>query len=72
MNTKLLVNGKLVKGRGDDLDILDPATGKVIAQVSEASEEQIAAAVKAAAVRKNAVRQRRRSARVDESDAAMR
>ena len=49
MNTKLLVNGKLVKGRGDELGVLDPATGKVIAQVAEASEEQITAAVKAAA-----------------------
>ena len=29
--------------------MLDPATGKVIAQVAEASEEQINAAVKAAA-----------------------
>ena len=49
MNTKLLVNGKLVKGKGDELGVLDPATGKVIAQVAEASEEQITAAVKAAA-----------------------
>ena len=49
MNTKLLVNGKLVKGRGDELGVLDPATGKVVAQVAEASEEQITAAVKAAA-----------------------
>jgi aminobutyraldehyde dehydrogenase len=49
MNTKLLVNGKLVKGKGDELGVLDPATGKVIAQVAEASEEQIVAAVKAAA-----------------------
>jgi aminobutyraldehyde dehydrogenase len=49
MNTKLLVNGKLVKGKGDDLGVLDPATGKVIAHVAEASEEQITAAVKAAA-----------------------
>ena len=49
MNTKLLVNGKLVKGKGDELGVLDPATGKVIAQVAEASEEQISAAVKAAA-----------------------
>src|SRR5688572_21101514 len=48
MNTKLLVNGKLVKGRGDDLGVLDPATGKEIARVHEASEEQIIAAVKAA------------------------
>jgi aminobutyraldehyde dehydrogenase len=49
MNTKLLVNGKLVKGKGDELGVLDPATGKVIAQVAEASEEQIIAAVQAAA-----------------------
>jgi len=49
MNTKLLVNGKLVKGKGDEQGVLDPATGKVIAQVAEASEEQIGAAVKAAA-----------------------
>ena len=49
MNTKLLVNGKLVKGKGDDLGVLDPATGKVIAHVNEASEEQVIAAVKAAA-----------------------
>jgi aminobutyraldehyde dehydrogenase len=48
MNTKLLVNGKLVKGKGEDLGILDPATGKVIAHVAEASEDQIGAAVKAA------------------------
>ena len=41
MNTKLLVNGKLVKGKGEELGVLDPATGKVIAQVHEASEEQI-------------------------------
>ena len=49
MNTKLLVYGKLVKGKGDELGVLDPATAKVIAQVAEASEEQITAAVKAAA-----------------------
>ncbi len=49
MNTKLLVNGKLVKGRGDEQDVLNPATGKVIAQVAEADEGQVAAAVNAAA-----------------------
>ena len=49
MNTKLLINGKLVKGKGDEQGVLDPATGKVIAQVAEASEEQIIAAVNAAA-----------------------
>jgi len=45
MNTKLLVNGKLVKGKGEEQDVLNPATGKVITQVNEASEEQITAAV---------------------------
>ena len=49
MNTKMLVNGKLTKGNGDDLGVLDPATGKVIAHVHEATEEQIAKAVQAAA-----------------------
>jgi aminobutyraldehyde dehydrogenase len=48
MNTKLLVNGKLVKGKGEEQDVLNPATGKVIAQIAEASEEQITAAVGAA------------------------
>ena len=48
MNTKLLVNGKLVKGKGDEQDVLNPATGKVITQVAEADEGQIAAAVTAA------------------------
>src|SRR6185295_16435840 len=48
MNTKLLVNGKLIKGNGDDLGVLDPATGKVIAHVHEASEDQIEKAVQAA------------------------
>jgi aminobutyraldehyde dehydrogenase len=48
MNTKLLVNGKLVKGKGEEQSVLNPATGKVIAQVNEASEEQITAAVVAA------------------------
>src|SRR5690242_3869977 len=48
MNTKLLVNGKLVKGKGEEQDVLNPATGKVIAQVAESSAEQITAAVSAA------------------------
>ena len=49
MNTKLLINGKAVAGKGSKEDVLDPATGKVITTVAEASEEQIAAAVEAAA-----------------------
>ena len=38
----------LVAGQGNVEDILDPATGKVIARVAEASNEQIDAAVRAA------------------------
>ena len=49
MNTKLLVNGKLVKGKGEEQNVLNPATGKVITQVAEADEGQITAAVNAAA-----------------------
>ncbi len=49
MNTKLLVNGKLVKGKGEEQNVLNPATGKVITQVAEADEGQIVAAVNAAA-----------------------
>src|SRR5262249_53562236 len=48
LNTKLLINGKLVSGAGDKEDVLDPATGKAIVKVGEASEGQIDNAVKAA------------------------
>jgi aminobutyraldehyde dehydrogenase len=48
MDTKLLINGKFVAGKGSKEDVLDPATGKVIATVGEASEAQIEAAVSAA------------------------
>jgi aminobutyraldehyde dehydrogenase len=48
MNTKLLINGKLIKGKGEEQNVLNPATGKVITQVAEASEEQVVAAVGAA------------------------
>jgi aminobutyraldehyde dehydrogenase len=49
MNTKLFIKGKFVAGKSDHKEqILDPATGKVIAEVPEASEDQVAAAVDAA------------------------
>jgi len=48
MQTKLLINGKLVAGDGKVEEVLNPATGKVIAKVPEASREQINAAVNAA------------------------
>jgi len=49
MQTKLLINGKLVTGGGTVEQVLNPATGKVLAKVAEASREQVDAAVKAAA-----------------------
>jgi len=48
MQTKLLINGKLVAGAGKVEDVLNPATGKVIAKVPEASRTQVNAAVLAA------------------------
>jgi aminobutyraldehyde dehydrogenase len=48
MQTKLLINGKLVAGEGRIEEVLNPATGKVLAKVPEASRAQINAAVLAA------------------------
>src|SRR3974390_1289820 len=48
MQTKLLINGALVQGEGESESVLDPATGKTIAQVPEASRAQVDAAVAAA------------------------
>ena len=48
MDTKLLINGKFVPGKGSKEDVLDPATGKAIVAIAEASETQIANAVEAA------------------------
>jgi len=44
MNTRLLIGADLVPGEGAPEDILDPATGQVIAQIPEASPAQIARA----------------------------
>lgn len=44
----LLLNGDLVAGQGPAETILNPATGKVLAQVPEASPDQVNAAVRAA------------------------
>jgi aminobutyraldehyde dehydrogenase len=49
MQTKLLIKGKFVAGKGEKEEVIDPATGKPIVEVAEASEEQVDAAVKAAA-----------------------
>ena len=48
MQTKLLINGKLTAGEGRTEDVLNPATGKVLAKVNEASRGQVDAAAKAA------------------------
>ena len=48
MQTKLLINGEFISGEGRDEVILDPATGKTIVTVPEASPEQINRAVAAA------------------------
>ncbi len=48
MQTKLLINGKLVAGKGEALRVLDPASGKTLVSVAEASATQVKAAVTAA------------------------
>jgi aminobutyraldehyde dehydrogenase len=48
MQTKLLIDGKFVTGKGDKQQVLDPATGKVIVSIPEASKQQITSAVEAA------------------------
>ena len=48
MQTRLLINGKLVAGGGEVEQVLNPSTGKPLAKVPEASKEQVDAAVKAA------------------------
>jgi len=48
INTQLLIGGEFVDGEGEGEKILDPATGRCIATVSEASFEQINQAVAAA------------------------
>ncbi len=47
-DTKLLIGGKFVAGQGAAEDVLDPASGKTLVKIPEASEDQIAAAVEAA------------------------
>jgi aminobutyraldehyde dehydrogenase len=48
MDGKQFIDGQFVAGEGAVEDILDPATGEVLAKVPEASPAQIQAAVKAA------------------------
>jgi len=47
-DTDLLINGEIVAGDGDAIDVLNPATGKKICSVAEASATQVDAAVRSA------------------------
>jgi aminobutyraldehyde dehydrogenase len=49
MQTKLFIGGAFVNGEGADEEILNPATGALIAKIPSASKSQIDAAVAAAA-----------------------
>lgn len=48
MDTKLLINGNLVAGEGTAEPVINPATGKTIVAIPEASAEQVSAAAQAA------------------------
>ena len=48
MNTNMLIGDTMVSGQGPTEPILDPASGRVIAEVKEASVEQVALATRAA------------------------
>jgi aminobutyraldehyde dehydrogenase len=47
-HTKLLLNGELIAGEGNVETIYNPATGKVLARIPEASPEQLEKAIRAA------------------------
>jgi aminobutyraldehyde dehydrogenase len=48
-NARMLLNGKLLDGEGPVEKIINPATGELLAEIREASVDQVGAAVKAAA-----------------------
>ncbi len=48
MITDMLINGSLQRGAGGDYDVLNPATGKSLVKVPQASAEQIDNAIEAA------------------------
>ena len=48
MQTKLLINGRLVNGEGPGQAVFNPALGRVLVEINEASEAQVDAAVRAA------------------------
>ncbi len=45
MQTKMLINGEMVEGQGEALEVVNPSTGERIGAVNEATEEQLDAAV---------------------------
>ncbi len=49
MQTKMLINGEMVEGIGEALDVLNPATGEVVGAVKEASDAQVEAVVRGSA-----------------------
>lgn len=48
MQTKQLINGQLVKGEGPVQSVFNPALGRVLVEINEASEAQVDRAVRAA------------------------
>ncbi len=48
MQTKLLINGQLVDGEGPAQQVFNPALGRVLVEINEASEAQVDTAVRAA------------------------
>ncbi|MBS1246570.1 MAG: Aldehyde dehydrogenase [Proteobacteria bacterium] len=48
MDTRMLIDGNFVNGKGEKQVVLDPASGKRIASIAEASNEQVGSAVAAA------------------------
>lgn len=48
MQTKLLINGQLVAGEGPAQPVYNPALGRVLVEINEASQAQVDAAVQAA------------------------
>ena len=48
MQIKLLINGQLIVGEGPAQPVFNPALGRVLVEINEASEAQVDAAVRAA------------------------
>nr|WP_320134857.1 gamma-aminobutyraldehyde dehydrogenase [uncultured Amphritea sp.] len=48
MSNQLLINGQLLPGDGEQLDVFNPSTGEVITTIPEATPQQVTAAIDAA------------------------